>query len=151
QFAEFGAVLAELFEPELGAQELRVRGDERGSVVLDQFRRREGAVELRELRLVIEKLQMARRAAHEEVNDALGLRRVVGGGLGRFVGAGEIRQRDRAEADAAVAEEPPAVEEPLSFGKKIRKRHRETLPSFVSPHRRGRSAPYRSTLRPSCR
>src|SRR5262249_59937071 len=74
QFAEFGAVVADLLEGELRAEELGTRVDERGPVVLDQLRWRERSVELGELRLVVEQFEVARRAAHEQVDDPLGLR-----------------------------------------------------------------------------
>ena len=51
--------------------------DERGAIALEQLGRRQRAVELGELRLVVEQLQVAGRAGHEQVDDALGLRRVV--------------------------------------------------------------------------
>jgi hypothetical protein len=61
QLAEFGAGLAVLLELELRAEQLAVRVDERGPVVLEQLRRRQGAVELGELRLVVEQLEVGGR------------------------------------------------------------------------------------------
>src|SRR5205823_2674555 len=70
------------------------------------------------LRLLVEQLQVARAAAHEQVNDALRLRLVVR--LRQLIGsvrlARERAEGDRTEADAAVAQEPPAVDELLPFG-----------------------------------
>ena len=77
QFRQFRAALAVLGELELRPEQLRVRIDERGAIALEQIGRRQRAVELGELRLVVEQLQMARRAGHEEEDDALGLRREV--------------------------------------------------------------------------
>src|SRR6185437_6372350 len=106
EFAELRAVLADLLELELRAEQLGIRVNEGGPVVLEQFRRRQGAVELGELRLVVEQFEVARGAAHEQVDDALGLGREVrrrGGLL-----AEQPVERDRAEPDGAIAKEPAA-------------------------------------------
>ena len=73
------------------------------------------AVEFVELRLVVEELQLAGAAGHEEVDDALGLGAVVRrlrrervGGRRGLVRREQRRQGDRAEAHAAVAEEVAA-------------------------------------------
>ena len=47
--------------------------DERRAIALQKFRRRQRAIELRQLRLVVEQLQVAGRAGHEEKDHALGL------------------------------------------------------------------------------
>ena len=77
QLGELGAALAVPGELELGAEQLRVGLDERGAIALDQLRRRQRAVELGELRLVVEQLQVAGRAGHEEEQDPLGLRCIM--------------------------------------------------------------------------
>ncbi len=95
--------------------------DERRAIALDQLGRRQGAVELGELRLVVEQLQMAGRAGHEQEQDPLGLGRIMrrprshgieGQGPGR-VDVGrvslllqQLAQRHGTEPDAALFEEP---------------------------------------------
>ena len=71
QLRQLGAALAVLGELELRPQQLRVRIDERGPIALEQLGRRQRAVELRELRLVVEQLQVARRPGHEQEDDVL--------------------------------------------------------------------------------
>ena len=103
-----------------GPSSLELGIDERRAITLEQLRRRQGAVEFRELRLVIEQFQMARRARHEQVNDVLRLGREMrlrgaSGLVMRRVGRGrdcvfahQRMQRDRAETDAAFLQEPAA-------------------------------------------
>ena len=92
-----------------------VRADERIALAVDD-RGREGlAFKLRELGLIIEELELRRGAGHEEVDDRLGLRGVVGqtrahAGAGgretphRAVGD-EGGEGDLADADTAILEE----------------------------------------------
>jgi hypothetical protein len=125
QLGQFSAALSVLGEPELGAQERRIRVDEGGAIPLEQLGGRQLAVELGQLRLVVEELEMARRARLEHEDDALGLGREVrrlGGqridhsarrrtgvrGAASQDAAEQRMQRDRAEADAALLEEPAA-------------------------------------------
>ncbi len=75
QLGKLRAALAVLGELEFRAEQRRVRIDERGAIAFQQLRRRQRAVELRQLRLVVEQLQMAGRAGHEQKDDALGLGR----------------------------------------------------------------------------
>ena len=72
QLGQFGAALAVPGELELRPQQLRVGVDERGPVAFEQFGRRQRAVVLGQLRLVVEQLQMAGRTGHEQEDDALG-------------------------------------------------------------------------------
>src|SRR4051794_16279597 len=62
-------------EFELRSEQLRIRIDERGTITLEQLGRRQFAVPASELRLVIEELQMARRAGHEQIDDFFRFRR----------------------------------------------------------------------------
>ncbi len=64
-------------ELEFRSQQFRFRIDERRPIIFQQFRRRRGAVEFRQLRLVIEQLQMTRRAGHEQIDYPFGFRLVV--------------------------------------------------------------------------
>ena len=79
------------------------------------------AVQLDELRLVVEQLELARAAGHEQVDDVLRARRGSGGPRRLRIGdlrsrlrrseqrlREQRRQRDRADADGAVAEEVAA-------------------------------------------
>ena len=114
QLRKLGAALAVLGELELRAEQLRVRIDERGPVALEQLGRRQRAVELGELRLVVEQLQVAGRAGHEQEDDVLRARRKVrllrreriGGRRAAPCAAGQLAERDRPQADAAFLEEP---------------------------------------------
>src|SRR5947199_208460 len=104
-------------EGELRSEELRLRIDERGAILLDEIRRRQLAVALHQLRLVVEQLQVARAARHEEEDDILRLRREVRLLRGeriilrrrRGAWAEQIGKADGAEADAALLEEPAAA------------------------------------------
>src|SRR5207247_640469 len=80
------------------------------------------AVVLGEGGLVIEQIKLARRAAHEQVNDTFGLgqemgllrRQRTGRSIRRarcLVAAEQRRQRNRAQSDAALAEKPAACDE----------------------------------------
>src|SRR5262245_60426853 len=101
-------------------QQLRIRVDERRAIALQQFGRRQRAVELGQLRLVIEHLQVARRSGHKEENDVFGLRSKVGllwsergaGLLNRRVTCAgqQVVERERAHSDAALFDEPAARE-----------------------------------------
>ena len=63
--------------------------DERGAIALEQFGRRQRAVELGQFRLVVEQLQMARCPGHEQEDHALGL-------------GGEMRRLGRQRVDAVA-------------------------------------------------
>ncbi len=102
------------FEPR--AQETGIRIDEGGPVALQQPRGRQLAIKLRQFGLVVEQLQMARRAGHEQEDHPLGLRRMVWlfggqrirrGGRQRSI-AKEVGERHCAQADAAVFQKPAA-------------------------------------------
>src|SRR5439155_18831169 len=106
-------------ELELRSQQLRIRIDERRPITLEQIRRRQLAVPLRQLRLIVEQLQMARRAGHEQIDDALGLRCEVRRlrcqrTCRRFSGnsrrSHQFGQSRRAQTNAAFLQEPPAHE-----------------------------------------
>ena len=98
QLGELGAALAVPGELELRAQQLRVRIDERGAVALEQLRRRQRAVELGELRLVVEQLQVAGRAGHEQEDDVLRPRPEMAAASARA-----DRRRPRARAGAPAS------------------------------------------------
>src|SRR5687768_18392040 len=75
QFGKIHAGLAVAREFVFRAEQRGIGLDEGGAVILQQFGGRELAVALREFRLGIEELEVARRAGLEKVNDAFGLRR----------------------------------------------------------------------------
>ncbi len=77
QLGDGKTVASGLFKFEPWPHELGIRVDESGSVVLEQFGRRECAVEPFECRLVVEHLELAWPATHKEVDDSLCLGRVV--------------------------------------------------------------------------
>src|SRR2546427_178771 len=121
KLGEFSSALAVFGELELGSEQRGVRIDERGAVAFDELFGRRFAVPFLQRRFVIEQFEVARRAGHEEVNDALGL----GGelrllrrewtrerrGRGPAIFTKERAERDGAEADAALLEEPAARDE----------------------------------------
>src|SRR5262249_19767537 len=93
---------------------------EREALVLDERFRRRLATQLVELRLVIEQLQLARAAGHEQEDHALGLRREVR--LLRrqrvrvsgeyFAVAQQRSQAQRAQSQGTLTEEmPPRLQE----------------------------------------
>ena len=96
QLGELRPALAVLGELELRPQQRRVRVDERGAIALEQLGRRQLAVALRELRLVVEQLEVARRAGLEQEDDALRLRREV-----------RLLRGERVAAGAAACAVPP--------------------------------------------
>ncbi len=121
QLGQLGAALAMPGKLELRPQQLRVRVDERGPVSLEQFGRRQLPVELGQLRLVVEQLQMARAARHEQENYALRFGRRGRGLRGQWIDrtAGrcatnttihQLGQRDRTESDAALLQKPAAAD-----------------------------------------
>jgi hypothetical protein len=106
-----GAVLLELL---VVTEEVHAvaRAHEREPLAFDEAGRDGLAVEFVELRLVVEKLQLAGAAGHEQVDDALGfglvMRRLGRERIGRRSGLILREQRgkgDRPEADTAIAEE----------------------------------------------
>ena len=129
-FGNLSAGLAVSAELELAGEEGGVRLDEGVLLPFDDFRGHRLAVEFLELRLVVEQVELRRRAAHEEVNDVVGLGRVVGR-IGRE-GAAHLRrrrrgrggartgqqraERHRAEPDAALLKEPAACDVFRRFG-----------------------------------
>jgi hypothetical protein len=115
---QFRAALAVLRELELRPEQRGIGVDERGAVVLDQVGWRRLAIPLRQLRFVIEQLQVTRCAGLEEKNDALGLRRKM-----RLLRRERVRwrnrrcpalltkqraKRDRAQAHATLLKKPTA-------------------------------------------
>ena len=102
-------------ELETGAEHGGVGADERIALSVDDRGREWLAFELRELGLVVEELELRRRTGHEEVDDRLGFRGVVGqAGAHAGAGGGELAHRavgdeggegDLADADAAILEE----------------------------------------------
>ena len=78
QLGELGAALAVFGELEFRSEQLRIRIDERRAIALQQIGGRQRAVEFGELRLVVEQLEVARRAGHEQEDDVLGLGRKCG-------------------------------------------------------------------------
>src|SRR5260370_888258 len=77
QLGEGGAAISTSVDLELGSEEGGIRIDERGAVAFEQVRRGEGAVEVGELRFVVNELQVARCAGHEEEDHPLRLGRKV--------------------------------------------------------------------------
>src|SRR5207302_1012204 len=85
------------------------------ALTLDQRLRDRLAVQFDQLRLVIEELELARAAGHEEKDDILRARRMMAhvAGNERRIGAEEPlliqhrRECDAAQADATAAEEMP--------------------------------------------
>ena len=104
-------------ERSVGPQ-LRLGIDERGPIAFEQLGRRQSSVELRQLRLEIEQFQVAGRARHEQINDSLRFGGVMRqpGRQGVFNRAGpsgirstqQLRQRQCAQSNGAVAKEPSA-------------------------------------------
>ena len=124
RFGEFRAALAVFGEFEFAGEQRRVRLDKRVFLAHHDFLGHGLAVVFGQHRLVIEQIELARRAAHEQINDARGVRFEVGlfrservgrrGSFCRaesFVRAEQRRERHRAEAHAALLEEPAAGDE----------------------------------------
>src|SRR5439155_9024800 len=84
--AEREAALADALEFALAAHEGFVAFEEGETLTFKKTFGRRLAVELAELGLVVEQLQLARRAGHEEVDDVLDLRREVALSRGKWVG-----------------------------------------------------------------
>ena len=110
-----GAAAAVFGELEPGAEELGIGINEGRAVTLEKIGRRQRAVEFGELRLIVEHLQVAGRAGHEQEDDVLGLRRkmrlprctrVVRGSVSALLE--ERVQRDGAQSNAALLQKPPA-------------------------------------------
>ncbi len=115
EFRKLDSRFALLGKLEFRSHQPRVGIDERGAITLQEFRRRQRAIKLSELRLVIKQLQMAGCARHEEEDDTLGLggkRRSFGServelsrvgitALGQQLGEG-----DRPQTHAALFHEP---------------------------------------------
>ena len=112
---ELGARLAMAGELIARTEHGGVGADERIALAVDDGGRERLAFELRKLGLVVEEFELRRRASHEQVDDGLGLRRVVGqarahaGAGGRELAHGAIGDEggegDLTDADAAVLEE----------------------------------------------
>ena len=79
QFGQLDSRLAMPGELELRAQQPGIRIDERRAIALEQIGRGQFAIKFGELGLVVEELQMARAARHEQKNHPFGL----GGEMGR--------------------------------------------------------------------
>ena len=81
------------------AQQLRMPLDEREPLALEEFLRARLAVALRELRLVIEQLQLRRAAGHVQENDLLGpgrkMRRPIGERIDRRAGSSSSSRTSR--------------------------------------------------------
>ncbi len=140
ELGEFGSGAAVAGELEAGSEEGGVRVDEGGPVTLEEFGGGKLAVPLRELGLVVEQLEMAGCAGHEEEDDALGAGSEMGlarregiqrGGGSAPAGLGgggrgfreEGVEGDAGESDAALAEEPAAGKElAVEFGGFLRDR-----------------------------
>src|ERR1043166_164798 len=110
-------------ELELGSEQRSAGIDECGAVAFDQFRRRDLSIPFGEFWFVVEQLQMARRAGHEEKNDPFGFGRKMrlfgskwvcwssARGRGPSVLAEQLAKGDSAQADAALFEKPAARDE----------------------------------------
>ena len=121
ELAHLDARLAVGLKLVFGAEQRRIRIDERGPVALEEVGRRELAVVFRELRLPVEELEVARGPGLEHIHHPLRLGRVVrrlhGQGrrrreAGHRFPRGERSSGDARQADPAVAEKPAAREEP---------------------------------------
>jgi hypothetical protein len=117
QLRKLGAALAVSGELELRPEQSGIRVDERRPVALQQPRGRQRAVQLGERRLVVEQLEVARRAGHEQEDHVLRPRGEVGHLRRQRVGrrrrrrgvsplGEQLAQRHGAQADAALLEEP---------------------------------------------
>ena len=124
RLGKFRAAPAVPGELEFAGEQRRVRFDERVFLAHHNFFRHGLAVVFGEGRLVIEQIELARRAAHEQVDDPLRFRlelrlsgrqgcRAAGQAAGaeRAAGIEQRRERNRAESDAALTEEPAAGDE----------------------------------------
>ena len=107
QFGQLDTAVAVAGEPELRAQAGRVGPDERRTVALEQLGRRQPAVVACQGRLVVEQLQMAGAAGHEQEDHVGRLRREVrppgrhrlaGGGVPLGSCAGAVVQELRCKA-----------------------------------------------------
>ena len=74
---QFRSALSVFGELEARPEDGGVGADEGVALAADDRGRQRLAFELRQLRLVIEQIELAGGAGHEQVNDALGLRREV--------------------------------------------------------------------------
>ena len=107
QLGQFGAALAVLGELELRPEQRRVGVDERRSIAVQQALGGQRALVLAEFRLVVEELEVARAAAHEEEDDVLGRGLVVGSLRGQRIGRlHQVPQGYGAQAHAALLQEP---------------------------------------------
>jgi hypothetical protein len=115
---KLGAGLAVARELIAGAEHGGVGPDERVALSVDDGRRQRLAFELGQLGLVVEELELRGRARHEEMDDGLGLGRMVGQ-AGDLAGAGggeaahgavghQGGEGDLADAEGALLEEVPA-------------------------------------------
>ncbi len=105
-----------LSEGELAGQDLGNALDEGEAFAFEKRRWSVLHVQFFELRLVIEQLQLRRRTGHVQVDHSLGLRRdhrrlgsqrADGGRSVTAIAADQLLQRDRAQAQTAVAKEVP--------------------------------------------
>ena len=78
QFGKFSAALTMAGELELGTQQRRLVGDERGPISVEQFRWGKFSVPLGQFRFIVEEFEMARPAGHEKIDHPLGLGGKVG-------------------------------------------------------------------------
>jgi hypothetical protein len=110
-------VLSIAAELEPGAEQLRIGIDECGAIAFEQFPPGQRSIVFGELRFVVEQLQMAGRARHEEENDVLRFGREVEpwgqrivGGVARIPPSGGPARGS--QPDAALFEEPAACDLP---------------------------------------
>ena len=100
---QFRPALAVLGELEARPEHGRIGPDEGVALAADDRRRHRLAFELRQLRLVVEQIELARRAGHEQMNDALRLRREVRLARRQRVCVGATRPPRRRDANASVS------------------------------------------------
>ncbi len=115
QLRQLRAALAMLREGVFRAEQFRVGVDECCSIALQQFRRRQGPVELGQLRFKIKHLQVTGGAGHEQENDVLRLgrkMRLLGSkqALGLGITTKQVRRSHRSQSDSAILEEPAACD-----------------------------------------
>ena len=109
-FRHLSASLAVFFELKFGAEEIIVRRDKGGLVVLQEFSRWLGTIKSGELRFIVKEIEMAGSTTHVEEDDILGFARKVRLLWRHGIGGAclEGSEGDPTEAEAAFFEKPSA-------------------------------------------
>ena len=142
QFRELGARLAVLLERERRSEQPRRSLDEREPLAFrDELRRNLLAVVLLQRRLVVEQIELRRRAGHEQINDVLRLRREVRRALER-TGRLPCCANNRSSSSADSATPPMPKPDCLKKWRRVMARRNVlgSIYSFVSASSRFRSA-----------